>query len=988
MPIRTNWGLLAPALLLFLIANPVSAGDDLAEELPRLPPTAPDLAVETIRVQHGLRLDPVAVEPLVTDPVDACYDADGRLFVAEMRGYPYPEDVATGRVRLLEDVDNDGRFESATTFLDGLSWPTSVVLFDGGIFIAAAPEILYAKDNDGDGVADVRRVAFSGFGNENVQALLNGLLWGPDGWIYGAGSSNGGSIRNLARPDDPPVELGQRDFRFRPDGSAFEAISGGGQFGHSFDDWGHRFTCSNSKHILQIVLPAESLARNPDFAAPSPTAMIAAEGAAAEVYRISPPEPWRIVRTRQRAADPAFRARAAATELVATGFFTSATGVTIYRGTAYPPEFRGNAFIGDVGGNLIHRKTVEPDGSIFRATRAEEGVEFAASTDNWFRPVNYVNTPDGTLLVLDMYRETIEHPWSIPEEIKRHLDLTSGHDRGRIYELLPPGDSPRTERPRLSNASDGELVATLDAPDAWWRETAQRLLMEREASDAIPALRALSAARPSPLGRMHALWTLAILGALTPEDLLPALTDPDHRVREASARLAEPLVEGSNEVKAALLALADDDDPMVRFQAALSIGAVEGPGAVEALAAIVARDPADPWTRSAVMSALSGRSDDLLALLIADPDFTDRRNAKDWVGDLGLLVGASDNSEAIESALAMVGNPELKADLVRSALIGLAEGLRRAGRAPASVIADVAGASLGPLLDEAKATATGDGDLGPRIEATRLLGLATADRAFEVLGNLLNGREPSEIQIAALRTLGDRPEAEVGTLIAGAWRGLGPAARREAIEALFARPDRVEALIDAIESDLIRAGQLDPARRTQLLESSDPSIRERARTLLGESAASNRSAVIDAYQDAIDGDPDRGRLVFRRVCSTCHKAEGDGAEVGPDLATVTNRTREDLLIHILDPNREVLPQYLNYNVATIDGRVLSGQVASESPNSITLRRAEGITDVIPRDQIDEIASTGLSLMPEGIEADVTQEEMADLISYLKGLQGG
>ena len=428
---------------------------------------------------------------------------------------------------------------------------------------------------------------------------------------------------------------------------------------------------------------------------------------------------------------------------------------------------------------------------------------------------------------------------------------------------------------------------------------------------------------------------------------------------------------------------------MVRFQSALSIGAVAGPKAVEALAAIVAEDPADPWTRSAVMSALSDRADDLLAILIADSDFTDRRNASDWVGDLGLLVGASDDPEAIGRALAMIGNPALQADLVQSALIGLAEGLRRAGRAPASVIAETVGESLGPLFDDAIETATGDRDLGPRIEATRLLGLAPADRAFEVLGTLLNGREPSEIQIAALRTLGERAEPEVGALIAGAWRGLGPSARREAIEALFARSDRVEALVDAIESETIRAGQLDPSRRTQLLESSDPKIRDRSRTLLGDSAAtSDRSAVIDAYQDAIDGDAERGRAVFRRVCATCHKAEGDGQEVGPDLATVSNRTREDLLIHILDPNREVLPQYLNYNVATLDGRILSGQVASESPNAITLRRAEGVTDVVPRDQIDEIASTGLSLMPEGIESDVTREEMADLISYLKRLQGG
>ena len=243
-----------------------------------------------------------------------------------------------------------------------------------------------------------------------------------------------------------------RDFRFKPDGSAFEAISGGGQFGHCFDDWGHRFTCNNSNHIRQIVLPSRYLERNPDLTPPAVILDIAAEGPAAPVYRISPPEPWRVVRTRQRAADPAMVPALPRTELFATGFFTSATGITIYRGSAYPPEYRGNAFVGDVGGNLVHRKILEIDGATFLAHRADQKGEFLASTDNWFRPVNFANTPDGTLLILDMYRETIEHPFSIPEPIKKHLDLTSGKDRGRLYELLPNGKQ-ASPRPKPADAT-------------------------------------------------------------------------------------------------------------------------------------------------------------------------------------------------------------------------------------------------------------------------------------------------------------------------------------------------------------------------------------------------------------------------------------------------------------------------------------------------------------------------------------------------------
>ncbi len=386
---------LMPALIL---PHARAQEEDLARELPRIKPLEPAAALKSFRIRAGFHLEPVAVEPVVTDPVSVCYDADGQLYVVEMRGYPFPEKTPTGNVSRLEDRDRDGRFETRTIFLDGLSWPTGIVPYDGGVFIAVAPDILYAKDIDGDGVADVKKVMFTGFGTENVQGLLNGLLWGPDGWIYGVTSSNGGVIHNRSRPEAKVVSVRGRDFRFKPDGSAFEAISGGGQFGHSFDDWGHRFTCNNSNHIRQVVLPSRYLERNPFLVPPLVILDIAAEGPAAPVFRISPPEPWRVVRTRQRAADPVLSRRLPATELFAAGFFTSATGITIYRGSSYPAAYRGNVFVGDVGGNLVHRKLLKVDGATYLANRADPNEEFLSSTDNWFRPVNFANTPDGTLL--------------------------------------------------------------------------------------------------------------------------------------------------------------------------------------------------------------------------------------------------------------------------------------------------------------------------------------------------------------------------------------------------------------------------------------------------------------------------------------------------------------------------------------------------------------------------------------------------------------
>ena len=967
--------------------------DDLAHELPRRPATEAGAAVETIEIRPGFRVRAAAVEPIVADPVAACFDADGRLYVVEMRGYPYPEGVAPGGVALLEDPDGDGRFDRRSEFVGGLSWPTGVVPYDGGVFIAVAPEVLYAKDTDGDGRADVRRVVFDGFGTQNVQGLLNGLLWGPDGWIYGSAGSNGGEVRNLTRPDDPPVQVRGRDFRFRPEGDgsssalALEATTGGVQFGQGFDDWGHRFVCSNSNQIRQVVFPAGVLARNPALTPPATIADIAADGPAGPVFRISPPEPWRVVRTRQRAADPNFVKRAIPSELHAAGFFTSATGVTIYRGSAFPPEFRGNAFIGDVGGNLVHRKVLSRGGSVLRADRADEGVEFLASTDNWFRPVNFANTPSGTLLVLDMYRETIEHPASIPEPIKKHLDLTSGHDRGRVWEVLPAEGFRRRPGPSLSRATTLELVEHLAGPDAWWRETAQRLLIERRDPSAIAGLVRLVDERPTALGRLHALWTLDVLHHLTPAILRPTLTDPETALREQAARLAGPRADADPGLLDTLLGLADDPDPMVRLATAIALGDVKDPRALGALATIAGRAPADPWTRTAVLSAVAGRAAALLADLADRPGFVARPEGRAWLGDLATLIGAEGRPEEVGAAIDRFGAEGVDPALARAVVLGLGLGSRRAGRSLLEVATGPVAGRLGAIFEQAGRTARGEGPPAERSEAIGLLGLGPVGLALDVLPDRLDGREPVAVQLAALQAMAGLDDPRVGPAVVGRWRSLGPSVRREAAEVLFARSDRLGALLDALEHGAITSTDLDPDRRRQLLNHPRAAVRERASKLLGDASKADRGPVLASYRPALDleGDPARGKQAYQAQCATCHRAEGQGSAIGPDLETVAGRTPEDLLIHILDPNREVASAYLNYSVATADGRLLSGLIAEESAGSITLRRAEGAFDVVPRGQIEGIASTGLSLMPEGLERVLDPAALADLIAYLRAL---
>jgi putative membrane-bound dehydrogenase-like protein len=485
---------------------------DPARELPRYPPVEPNNAVATWKVKPGFKLELVAHEPQVSDPIAVTFDERGRMFVCEMIDYSERRDATPhlGRISLLEDRDADGTYETSTVFADNLPLPTGLIWANGGLFVAATPNIWRFEDRDDDRHAEFREVVFTGFGRGlralNMQAMLSSFAWGQDNRIHLLGGpGNRGLISSPKRPDLPGEELAGRDFWFDPRTFAFGFGPGGGQYGLSFDNYGRKFVSSNSDHLQFYVYDDRYARRNPFFTPPPARQSIAADGGAAEVFRISPDEPWRIVRTRWRIGG-VVRGIVEGGGRV-SGYFTGATGTTVYRGDAYGPVFVNNTFTGDAGGQLIHRKVLTADGAslIGRRPADEQDYEFAASTDSWVRVVNFANTPDGTLLVCDMYREVIEHPWSIPEEIKRHLDLNSGHNRGRLYRLVP--DDPAWQRRsavRLAGATTTELVATLGHSNGWHRDTAARLLYERQDASAVEPLVRLFRARADPLAQHHA----------------------------------------------------------------------------------------------------------------------------------------------------------------------------------------------------------------------------------------------------------------------------------------------------------------------------------------------------------------------------------------------------------------------------------------------------------------------------------------------------
>ncbi len=820
LTLSIGWGLDVSPLV---AADPPadSVDRDYSEELPRIKPTEPDQALKTFRVAAGFRVDLVAAEPLVTDPIAIAFDEDSRLFVIEMRDYSEQETEKLGRVRLLEDTDSDGRFDKSTIFASGLSWPTAITCWAGGVFVGAAPDIFYLKDTDGDGKADVQQLVLTGFSRGNVQGLLNTFKWGLDNRIHGATSSSGAAV--VPGPDHPSLgdksaslPLRGRDFAIDPRSLGIEPTSGGGQHGLSFNQWGEKFVCSNSNHIQYVLFEDRYLARNPYLAAPSPRAMIAADGPQADVFRTSPVEPWRVVRTRLRVKGivpgPVEGGGTAA------GYFTGATGVTIYRGNAWPAEFYGWAIIGDVGSNLVHRKRLEPIGIGYVARRVDEKTEFVSSTDIWFRPVQFANAPDGALYIADMYREVIEHPKSLPPVIKKHLDLTSGRDRGRIYRIVPEGFK-QPELPRLGRAKTSVLAGMLQHTNGWHRETASRLLYERQDKSAVPLLEVLAGGASTAEGRIHALYALDGLDALTADVVLKCLDDAFPRVREHAVRLAESIAGNSPTVREHLFAMTADKDLRVRYQLAFTLGELKDPRRFNALADILRRDAADPNIRLAARSSLAEGAGTVLASLAGDKQFRKSKVGADVLRDLAAQIGrqqrAGDVAEVIKTLVSLsAGEPAVSTAIVQGLAPKQGSDLQKEIAAATGGRADEL---IKRLIDEASAKAL-DAEVSPpeRVAAVSQLQLGSYDRLAPLFQKLLAPTQPAEVQTSALETLARFDAPEIAALLIGSWQQLSPRMRARAGDVLFSRSPWVAQLLDAIDGQRISPADLEPGRLKQL----------------------------------------------------------------------------------------------------------------------------------------------------------------------------
>ena len=954
-------------------------------------PLSADEALKSfVLASPDLKMELVASEPEVVDPVAIAFGNDGSMWVVEMRDYPYGPKPGSGekprsRIKRLFDKNLDGRFETSTVFVDEILFPTGVLPWRDGIVVTLAGEIAFFADRDGDGRAEFKETWFTGFVQENSQLRANHPTFGPDGWIYVANGLRGGTIV-AAKPEwkvkGQPVALAGFDFRFNPLTGESAAVSGHAQFGLCFDDYGNRFICSNRNPVQHVVLEDHYIKRNPFLAVKKAIHDVAPFAEYSKLHPIS---------------------RAWTTSTLHANQFTAACGVQIYRGDALPPEFLGNAFTCDPTGNLVHREVLAPTGATFVGHAADGDQEFLASPDTWFRPVNLSNGPDGSLYIVDMYRAVIEHPDWMPAELKTRKDLHDGSDRGRIWRVTSVEPSNVQERPDepIGQLVTKEVIELLEHRNAWHRDTAMRVLLERNPHEVLDALKHNWKQNKLTRSRLRVLWMLKILDPrLTPAVLAWSETrSRDPKLREhVAAAIGDNLDELLGED--ALDLVNDETDDRVRFRLALDLSGRSDDAVAERklLVHLLDHGAEDPWLRVAVATIRCNPPEAMLVQLLEHwqsrgmtPD-----GGVELIEELAEVAGAQlapGASQAYFKSLLSFASPTLSTqvvhDIQQAGVRGFGQGAARRGAALQSHL-DQLNETEKPLIDSLVARAdetVSDGDAPParRLLAIKTLRFIPRPAVARSLLDLALSAEDIALRLAALDALSAARDPSVGTTLLAQFDAQTPQLRRAILDVLLADEARASLLLEALERGTLKPAEIDVTRQTRLTKHRNAELGARAGKLFAAAISTDRNAVMAAYQPAIDakGNALRGRAIFEKNCVTCHRVANIGVNVGPDIADTRDKTPAYLLTNILDPNRAVDANFFGYVLITKQGRILTGLVKSETASSITIRLPEGKEETVLRADVEELKSSGQSLMPVGVEKTITVEQMADLISFLK-----
>jgi len=1010
-------------LVAALVATRSAVADDpavVAAEI-RREPLSPQQALAEFEILPGLRVELAASEPQVIDPVSAAFDHLGRLWVVEMNDYPTgPKegDGFNGRIKLLVDNDGDGYFETATVFADSLVFATGIQPFRDGVIATLAGEVAYLADTTGDGVCDTREVWFTGFSKDNEQLRANHPTWTIENEIHVASGLRGGEVRSSDTRwtgDDKPISLSARDFRFSPFGGDWRAVAGNSQFGYYQDDQGRNYICSN---------------RNP-------CTLLLAEADQAEANPLLPLAQWRVDVMPAADQSEVFPLVAAwTTSNLHAGQFTAACGVYRYQSDRLAPWLRDDFFACEPTGSLVQRYRLAADGIVPIAERGRAGMEFLASRDPWFRPVDLLDGPDGSMYVIDMHRAVIEHPAWMPKELQERGDMRWGDAAGRIYRIVPATAEATTiatstdkSRADLASNDPNRWLEALASENRWARETAGRRIAEalqQPGDDAVAvketsirligglrerlhqstdrdAAAAQVAAASSSESLIRILWLLQSNGELEVADLKVAAASADPAVRAQAVRLLARRLDDADSSSAAttlLRRMATDPAPSVRYQWLLELAARADESWLDSLVGLLRASRQDSATdRTWLANAVSLTAESIAPRLIRDQlaaeGNTDAASTAvvlgplvkrmGWAGSSETLAAILDHSPA-DAATTTAGGPrdEPIASLFAEYAAGLAVRSTPWDRV-AKDLSEPTRARLAERLSTDRRRVLDESVAMPaRVAAFRRVG---SDRSSETLelARRMAERQGDELYVESLQVLRHFDAPEVGEQLVSRLVELPPRAATSTVAAMIGNAKWTSALLDAIESQRVPWGLIDPTSVGRLERHGDKAIADRVKKLRAGRTTEDRQALIGRYQSVLAGRADAaaGKAVFVKQCAGCHRIDNEGVVVGPDISDMRTQTPEQILLSILDPNAAIDANYYRYAVLTDDGQLLEGLLEDSSQQSVVLKMQDGLRRTIPRDQIEQLRATGVSMMPEGFENQIDPAAMRDLITYLK-----
>ncbi len=1027
----------------FPLSAQESGGKIASKAEVRSQPLSPDESAKLLVLADTHQIKLIAVEPNVASPVDAAFDDAGRLWVVEMIDYPFPANPnqkPRGRIKILNDKNLDGTFETAVVFADELDMPNGIAHWKDGVVVTVAGQLEWMRDTDGDNRVDERIVWLEGFTKQNEQLRANHPRLELDGKWYIASGLRGGKVKVAdglsPTPQKEPIELGTRDIRFDPRTGQAEAITGPAQFGLTSDLVGSRMFCSNRNPCVQVVFEQSHLQDNPLVGVVPAVIDVLAAGEASKVYPLV--DAW-------------------TTSNLHAGQFTAACGVHFQHVPAHKSmpadmvkqisqQTLGTVYVCEPTGSLVRRQTVMHTGNAWTAVENEKekdqengsasasNAEWLASRDPWFRAVNVVSAPGGGNLVIDMHRAVIEHPAFVPDELKARPDQRYGEMAGRIYWTAEksndwPADLLKqlSDR-RLRDYKDDELVALLAHTDGWMRRTAARLLIERDAVGVVPKLRQLAtpADDHSVETRIIALQLLALFDPAARANLLQYVTDSHRLIQIAAIRqLARLPVEAegvenskSAETTKTVLDLAiATEDPWIRLEAILcasrgaaSLTEADGQQVADRLGRLAASHLDDAQLLLAIGGATRLHSSRFLLSWLDGLSEIETNSSIAQVGQLPvrdkyvttatrLLVSKlekqdkSQVSELLARARFNLTSPDPKSEVSRLAVLTALTQHARANpkqKLPKSNdTADVENATLS--IDRAmwrkirELARLDEYSLPVRLAAVELLGLSPRNSDQEFIAKLAQESSDGAMRNVAIRAWVESGAEQSELFLVDQLVQASPSLRPTLLELLLSKPSRHAALAKAISDGRMTAKQLGAVELKKFADRAQGETKVAFQKQLDSIMNSDRAAVLKNYESCLSlvGNEARGKQVFAKQCAACHRIGDVGVQVGPDISDSRVQTPEKLLTSILDPNRAIDNSYFRFVILTTDGRTLDGLIAEETSDKLVIRSQNDQRHVVSRSDIDQLKPTGISMMPEGLESQVDQQAMADLIAFIK-----